>query len=169
MRRTTAACLLAAGLALTGCTVGTQPTPDRTAATTPTVKATTAAATTVAPVNLSATWNPKLDAASLSATKACQITGSTQCLTAMTGSVTTLSSLIDAIDAASARAEYPKTVAEISKLIAAAQAFADDQCPNDPNADVEGSPCYGHAMELSVGLSSLSFVMQTDEANAGVA
>lgn len=167
-RTTVAALLLAAGLLTAGCggsSHGAGDSPTATTGAAATTTTTSARASTQ--VKLSTKWDRKLETVSLSATKACQTSGSEECLTALDGSVTTLTAIIDAIGAADADVEYTKTVAEITRLVNAADAFTKDECPGDPNADVDGSPCYGHAMDLTVGLTGLSFVMQTDEANAG--
>jgi len=162
--------LLTTGLLLTGCSGGGSDEAGNGSAIAKAAPAATTTApptTTSAPVKLSTEWNPKLKTASLDATKACQTSGSAECLDAMDNSVVTLSAVVDAIAAADAVAEYAKTIGEMDKLMSAARAFVEDECPGDPSADVEGSPCYGHAVTLTVGLTGLSSVMQTDEANAG--
>lgn len=168
MRHTmSAAVLLAtAGLALTACS-GSSHTDKPAATTTPaTVTATTASGT----VKLSTRWVPKLNALSGgSGISACSTdSGSDGCVTAIGDAVSLYGSITNAITAANAQAEYPKTIAELTKLIGAADTYDKDECPGDSNADVDGSPCPKNAIDAVNGLNTLEFIMQTDELNAGV-
>lgn len=165
--------LLAAGLVLAGCSGGSGGDAKPAAATS--APSTTPAATTSAPagptVKLSAAWVPKLktlsDGPGLSDCAA--DSGSTGCSDGIGGSVVVFGQIAHAIDAANAKDEYPKTIAELGKLLDAASAYTDDECPGDENADIDGSPCPKNAIAVSVGVTTLEFIMQTDEANAGVA
>ena len=176
-----AACLLAGGL-LAGCSNGgdsnaadktSTPTAAPAVSTSATTAATAAATSPAASlkVKLSTDWVPKIDAlTSGKGTSACSSdSGSDDCLNGMTDSVTLLGQIVHAIGAANAQDEYPKTIAEITKLMNAADTYNKDECPGDPNADVDGSPCPKNALAVTVGMSALVFVMQTDELTAGVA
>lgn len=120
-------------------------------------------------MKLSTKWAPKLAAlADSGGVAACQTSGSTDCVDAITNDLNTMTGLLKDINAADARAEYAKTVAEINKLVRAADAYGADGCPGDPNADISGSPCYGNAIAVTIGVTGFQFLMPTDEINAGV-
>lgn len=159
--------VLVAGSAVAGCGSSTpQPTRDTTK---PPTSAAPAATTSSHGVKLSTKWVPKLNALSNGdGVAACQDSGSTDCLTAMTADLKAFTSILKDIDAQGAQAEYTKTVAEINKMTRAADAYDKDGCGGDPNADVDGSPCPGNALAVTVGVATLSFILPTDELNAGV-
>jgi len=163
---TAAAVLVAAGLALASCSSSSHSDPKPTA--TPT---TTTATTAAAKTKLSTAWVPKLQAlADGSGISACSSdSGSDDCVSAIGDAVSVYGNIASAITAAGAQAEYPKTVAEVTKLVDAADTYDKDQCAGDPHADVDGSPCPKNADTVTVGATTLQFVMQTDEANAGLA
>lgn len=168
--------LLAAGLVLAGCSGGSGGDAKPTAATSAQSAApSAAAATTSAPagpaVKLSATWVPKLNALSdgPGLSDCAADSGSSGCSDGIGSSVVVFGQIAHAIDAANAKDEYPKTIVELGKLLDAASAYTDDECPGDENADIDGSPCPKNAIAVSIGVTTLEFIMQTDEANAGVA
>lgn len=164
----TAAVLLAA--ALTACSSGSdkdapaKPGAQGAAAGTPQTTATAAA------VKLSTTWVPKLEAlADGSGVTDCSTdSGSADCVQAISDSVGLFTQIIDAISTSTAADQYPKTVAEVDKLVGGADTYNTDGCPGDENADVDGSPCPKTALAVVVGVSTLQMVMQTDEVNAGL-
>ena len=175
--RTTAAVLLAtAGLALTAC--GGHSSHDKTAATSTTTASSTNSSTPSATVTshagttakLSTQWVPKLQtlANSTGVTNCTTDSGSDGCVQSLTNAVTLFGQITSAITAANAATEYPKTIAEITKLVGDADTYNKDECPGDANADVDGSPCPKNAMAVVVGVTTLQFIMQTDEVNAGV-
>ncbi|MFJ2630881.1 hypothetical protein ACIO6U_02805 [Streptomyces sp. NPDC087422] len=168
------AALATAALTLAGCggrasdDAKADPSGTATAATvTPTTEsATTAPAVTV---KLSTKWAPKLKTLSDGpGVIACQDSGSTGCVNAMTDAINAYGGIVKDINNAGASDEYAKTLANINQYVRAADAFDKAGCAGDPNADVGDSPCSGDAMKVVMGSTLLGFVMPTDEMNAGV-
>jgi hypothetical protein len=164
--------LLTATLLLTGCGGGHakssgRPTTSAAITATPAAKATS---TYLGPkVKPSTKWVPKLRALSDgNGVSDCQTSGSPACLRAMTAAITTYTGILKDITAAGAGTEYKKTVADINQYVRAADAYQAAGCANDPNADIEGSPCYGDALKVATGPSILQFVLPTDELGVGV-
>lgn len=169
IRAITTASTVLAVLLLAGCSSGSGH--DSTAKpSTPTATATVPKAATAADaVKLSTTWVPKLQAlADGDGVSGCSTdSGSGGCVQAISDSVDLFTQITDAISTAGAVDQYPKTIAEIAKLVGNADTYNKDECPGDDNADVDGSPCPKNALAVVVGVTGLEFVMQTDEANAG--
>lgn len=159
-----AAGLVVAVALVSGCSGGGSSRPK--AAVVTTASASSASSPTPTEVALSAEWVPKLQA--LSKVKDCQSPSSTECGTAVSNIVAALNELMDDMAAADAEERYPKTIDEISSLVGKASGYADEGCEGDPSADSDSSPCYGYAVGLTVGVSGLTFVLQTDEVKAGV-
>lgn len=167
-RTITATTAVAAVLLLAGCSSSSGH--DNTAKpSAPTATASTPKATAADAVKLSTVWVPKLQAiADGDGVSDCSTdSGSGGCVQAISDSVDLFTQLTDAISAAGAVGQYPKTIAEITKLVGNADTYTKDECPGDDNADIDGSPCPKNALAVVVGVTGLEFVMQTDEANAG--
>jgi hypothetical protein len=143
--RTLAAGLLAAGLALAGCS-----------------------SSSGGGGTLSTKWKGPLDAlASSGGVGACQDYSTTGCLTAMTSAAKAVGGILKDINQADAVAQYPTTVAALQKYAAANQDFSDAGCPGNPSAGTILSQCYGDASTVTVGVTDLFADMQADEAGAG--
>lgn len=167
-RRITTGATLAAALLLAGCSSGSDDSAKPKTTTSP--AGTTAASTaTAAAMKLSTTWVPKLQTlADGDGVSACSIdSGSDGCVQAISDSVDLFSQITEAINTAGAAEQYPKTIAEITKLVGDADTYSKDECPGDPNADVDGSPCAKNALAVVVGVSVLQMVMPTDEVTGG--
>lgn len=169
-RRITTGAALAAALVLAGCSSSSDDS-AKPAATKGAASTTASPTATAAAVKLSATWVPKLQTlADGDGVSACSSdSGSDGCVQAISDSVDLFSQITEAINTTGAADRYPKTIAEITKLVGDADTYSKDECPGDPNADVDGSPCAKNALAVVVGVSELQMVMPTDEANAGAA
>lgn len=167
-RRITTGAAVGALLVLAGCS-SNGGDEGKSSATTTTASAVSAPAATTAAAKLSKTWVPKLEALSNgTGVSACSSdSGGADCVQAISDSVDLFSQITEAINTAGVADRYPKTIAEITKLVGDADTYSKDECPGDPNADVDGSPCAKNALAVVVGVSELQMVMPTDEANAG--
>lgn len=58
--------------------------------------------------------------------------GSDGCVQALTDSIGGVDQIISAINASNVAGEYPRTIAEITKLVNAADAYTKDECARSP-------------------------------------
>lgn len=167
-RRITTGAVLAAAIVLAGCSSSSDDSAKATV-TTSAASTTASPAATPSAVKLSTTWVPKLQTlADGDGVSACSSdSGSDGCVQAISDSVDLFSQITEAINTAGVADQYPKTIAEITKLVGDADTYSKDECPGDPNADVDGSPCPKAALAVVVGASVLQMVMPTDEVTAG--
>ncbi|GHF07889.1 hypothetical protein GCM10014715_74720 [Streptomyces spiralis] len=123
----------------------------------------TAAPSTAAP-KLSTAWVPKLDKVTSSGVQGvCTHVGSQQCADHLTDIVTVGIDLQQAITEAGAKRMYPRSTDELDKMMRASDGYTNDGCLNDPAADVDGSPCFKHSLDIMGAGASLQFTMETDE------
>jgi hypothetical protein len=123
------------------------------------------AVTTPAPpaaVKLSTKWGPKLDALDAEGgTAACQAAGSSACATAISATLVQLNGFMDDVNAGGA-GMYPASVAQVQKMVTAAQGYSSAGCEGGT-----APSCYGDAMAVTVGVPTLGMALTTDEAKAG--
>ncbi|MFJ3248407.1 hypothetical protein [Streptomyces sp. NPDC086782] len=114
--------------------------------------------------NLSTTWIPKLEKATSSDVDGvCSHVGSQRCADHLTGIVTVGIDLQDAIEEAGAKRVYPRSGDQLDKMMRASDGYTNDGCLHDPLADMDGSSCFKHSLDIMGAGASLQFTMQTDE------
>ncbi|MGW1001782.1 hypothetical protein [Streptomyces sp. NPDC002520] len=144
------------------------PSPSKTERATTANSPTSAAPSTAAP-NLSTAWVPKLDKATTSDVQGvCEHVGSQRCADHLTGIVTIGIDLQIAITEAGAKRMYPRSMDQLDKMMRASDGYTNDGCLNDPLADMDGSPCFKHSLDIMGAGTSLQFTMQTDEIRWGL-
>lgn len=150
--------IVAAGLLLAGCSGAHSgdAKPEE-----PKASASTSSSATV---KLSDKWIPKLEKATDSNGEAvCGSVGTQQCADHLTKIATAVFELETAIEEADAKAGYPRSMAEIKKVDKATEAWTEHECLNDPNADMDGSPCPKDAYDIMGAGAGLQFTLITDE------
>ncbi|MGW8679647.1 hypothetical protein ACWGNN_01010 [Streptomyces sp. NPDC055817] len=151
--------IAAAGLLLAGCS-GAHDSGDAK----PDKPKTSASRSSSATVKLSDEWIPKLDKATDGKGEAvCGSVGTQQCADHLTKIATTVFDLESAIEEADAKSDYPRSMAEIKKVDKATDAWTEHQCLNDPNADMDGSPCPKDAYDILGAGAGLQMTLITDE------
>ncbi|MER6977219.1 hypothetical protein [Streptomyces carpinensis] len=156
---------------LTACS--NEPSPSKaeraTTANSPTPATPSTAASSTAAPKLSTAWVPKLEKATTTDVQGvCTHVGSKQCADHLTDIVTVGIDLQQAIAEASAKRMYPRSTDELDKMMRASDGYTNDGCLNDPLADVDGSPCFKHSLDIMGAGASLQFTMQTDEIRWGL-
>ena len=159
MRRTTILPILAACLALAGCS-GTDDEPDAKPKATATSKA---ASPSQAPEKLEPIWSPKLEEAAGEegeSTGACQLPSSNACARYVGDIMAVVRGLETAIEE-TGRA-YPATTKQIVDMADAESEYEANGCQGDPTADDPNSQCH-MAVAVTVGATTLGITLLTDE------
>ncbi|NEC70967.1 hypothetical protein [Streptomyces rochei] len=115
-------------------------------------------------VTLSTTWIPKMDEATTSQTEGVCARVSTQtCADHLAKIVLAGIDLQGAITEAGAERMYPRSGDELDKMMRASNSYVDEECLNDPTADLDGSQCFTYALDIMGAGASLQLTMTTDE------
>lgn len=128
---------------------------------------TTAATPPTSSVKLSEKWGPKLDALANGGITACKgDVGRPACETALTNDLDAYSGILNDIQVGDP-GQYPKTLAELEKIIPSASAYSAANCPGSPSSRSTTSKCYKDAVTVAVGLIGVKTFLQVDETEAG--
>lgn len=110
------------------------------------------------------TWRPRLqNLAEQADISPCQRPSTTACAQAIEDIMAVSDDLSNALEDAGAFGDYPKTVAQITKLDLAQVEYNTAGCEGDPGADADGSPCFRHALAVTMGPTMLDLALATDE------
>lgn len=112
---------------------------------------------------LSTTWGPKLNDAVNTGPATCNLVGDTLCAHHLTDIAIVVGDLRRAIEEASAADAYPRSMAEITAIDAAVEAYTDHECLDDPNAGMRKSPCPDDAQAIMTGGAVLRLALEVDE------
>jgi hypothetical protein len=156
MRRTAAAILLAAGLALAGCS--SNDTSDRAAK-----NARPKAEASTKPGKLEPVWGPKLDAAKgkdAESTSACMQPSSNACARYIKDIMGVVSGVEGAIKKTGR--QYPASMKQIREMKAAQAEYLRNGCQGDVTAEDPDSLCHG-VVTITVGATTLDITLSTDE------
>jgi len=162
--RTTAAVLVGL-LALTACGAdGGGPDRAGTASQTPAASPTPEPDATGAG-GIAATWAPRLQALAddSDAVADCQQPSTPACATAIDEVMDVIDGLAAAIDDTGAVAAYPTTLQRVGKAQSAARTYRNQDCAGDPAADVDGSPCFGAALDVAMAPTLVDLALATDD------
>lgn len=116
-----------------------------------------------------ADWQPRLDELPESAVADCLQPSTHACAQAIDAITEVVLEMETDLATRDLEATYPKTVAQLDKMHEGAVAYDTEACEDDPAADIDGSPCFQAAVDVTVGPSILGMVMSTDESNARIA
>ncbi|MGW0821816.1 hypothetical protein [Streptomyces sp. NPDC002845] len=116
---------------------------------------------------LTTEWVPKLRDANSPQSAICNQVGDAACAEHLTDIAVVAGDLEEAIDEAGVRGTYLRSVAEIEKIDAAADAYVDHECLDDPNAGIDGSPCPDDAYAIMIRGAVLELALLADELDAG--
>ncbi|MCE0445393.1 hypothetical protein CFC35_35835 [Streptomyces sp. FBKL.4005] len=167
VRTTALATIAVLAATLTACG-SNEPSPSKAERATTANSLTPATPSTAAP-KLSAAWVPKLEKATITDVQGvCTHVGSKQCADHLTDIVTVGIDLQQAITDAGAKRMYPRSTDELDKMMRASKGYTNDGCLNDPSADVDGSPCFKHSLDIMGAGANLQFTMETDEIRWGL-